>query len=327
MAGKTLNNYARRAAEIESPEVETGTWETSGSAPTEAPAPTFSDPIPFESMDFMEQAQEAMQPEPQQQEPVQQYEPQEQEEPQEQPQENTPQYTKKGPSAAENMRVIREAKEKAERERDELMRMYQMQQMQQQMQQQQQFKQPEPEPEIEFEVPELDLDLDDDGLAENRHLKAMHKQMVAMQKQIKMQKQEAVRIQQKTQESMIETRIKATYPDFDSVVSQENIATFSKMYPEIAQTLHTTPDLYNKAVSAYTLIKQFGIGRERTTSQDAARAINNINKPRPLSSIAPTRGQDSASPLTRANGFANADSSAAARKAAYNEMIEAARGL
>jgi hypothetical protein len=40
-------------------------------------------------------------------------------------------------------------------------------------------------------------------------------------------------------------------------VSQENIARLREDYPELANTLHATTDLYSKAVSAYTLIKQF----------------------------------------------------------------------
>ena len=312
MAGKPLNSYANERTEepvvTAAPEV-IQAWDVGQQDDIISIAPV-------EPMEFNQYEEPVAQPEPE----VEEEDEDEVEEAEALPE---PKQQRKGPSAAENMRAIREAKEKAERERDELMRMIQMQQLQQQAQQQPQVVQPEPEP--EFEMP--DLDLDDDGLAENRHIKAMHKQMLAMQKQIKAQQQEAIRIQQKTQETMIETRIKSTYPDFDRVVSQENIATFSKMYPEIAQTLHATSDLYNKAVSAYTLIKQFGIAKDKSHSQDAVRALNNVNKPRPLNSISPTRGQDKASPLTRANGFANSDSLASERERLYAEMIESAKGM
>jgi hypothetical protein len=317
MAGKTLNSYARSKSEVPMPEIDSGTWETSGESPMEQAVQMFSQPIEFDPQELDQEQQAPQQFMPQEQQQFEAQEPEQQEE----PEQVVVKPLRQQKSAAENLREIREAKERAERERDELMRMYQMQQMQQQMQQQQQVKMPEPEP--IYEMP--DLDLDDDGLAENKHIKLMHKQMQAMQKQIQMQKQEAIRIQQQTQESMIETRIRATYPDFDKVVSNDNLALLGQMYPSMARTINSSPDLFDKAVSAYTLIKQFGISKDMTPNQDAARAINNINKPRPLSSISPSRGQTSNSPLTRVNGFANANTTAERRKSAYEEMIEAAR--
>lgn len=194
-------------------------------------------------------------------------------------------HSKKETSAAENMRALREARERAERERDELIRILQMQQLQQQSQQ----KQPEPEPE--------NLEIQDDALVEGKHVRQMHKKIQELERRV----QENL---SRTAESMTEARIKTSYPDFDKVVSSENIELFKQQYPELAQTLHSTADLYSKAVSAYTLIKQFGIYKDPVFENDRQRALKNANKPRPLASVSP---QQSDSPLSRANAFASGE--------------------
>lgn len=172
-----------------------------------------------------------------------------------------------------NFKILRAAREKAERERDELAqqlaRMYQ-----QPAPQQQQEVNPNP-----------------DDLVEWKHV---DKRIRDLENQIK-------GYQQQSQESIIEARLKAQYPDFDRVVSRDNIEILKAEYPELADTLNSSSNLYSKAVSAYTLIKKLGIQQDDNSDVDRARLQKNMSKPKPLASISPQKGD---SPLSKANAFA-----------------------
>lgn len=182
---------------------------------------------------------------------------------------------------AKNFRTLREQKDKAERERDEAVRLAQ--------EYANKFKAPEPEEDLGFS-------LGDNDLAEGKHLSKLAKE-------VKKLKQELYGYRQKTTEEVTEAKIKAQYPDFDKVVNAENVQSLREMYPEIAATLNSSNDLYGKAVSAYTMIKKFGIIQEENKFQaDIDRAQKNAAKPRALTSVSPQQGD---SPLSRANAFAN----------------------
>lgn len=148
------------------------------------------------------------------------------------------------------------------------------------------------------EVPEEDLNfsVDEDALVEGKHLSKVDKKIKKLEQQIRQYEQQSVA-------SITEARLKAQYPDFDSVVSSENLANLRAAYPEIAQTLNASTDLYSKAVSAYTMIKRLGIiDPEDRFIQEKAIAQKNATKPKPLASISPQQGD---SPLSKANAFAN----------------------
>jgi hypothetical protein len=216
--------------------------------------------------------------------------------------------------ANSRIRELAERNKKIEQERDELMRMVLMQQQQQQVQQP--VKQPEPK----YEEPELeDFDLEDDALVEGKAMRKMHENMKAMSKQLKHYQQQTLESQAKAAESITEAKIKAAYPDFDSVVSTENINAFKAQYPELANTLYANTDLYSKAVSAYTLIKQFGIHKSPVIDNDRIRALKNANKPRPLTSVNPQQGD---TPLSKANAFANGEFTTEDSKRLYREMMQ-----
>lgn len=190
-------------------------------------------------------------------------------------------------SAQESFRDVRAAKEKAERERDVL--------MQQMLQMQMQQQQPKPQQQAAEEEPDMDFDIDADALVEGKHVKKLAAAYKSMQKQMR-------EYQSQTQAVTVEARIRSQYPDFEKVVSQENIAILNEQYPEVAATLRDTPDMFNKAATAYSVIKNFGIHKQTTYAPDRAKALANAQKPRPLTSVSPQQG-DSA--LSKANAFAN----------------------
>lgn len=178
-----------------------------------------------------------------------------------------------------NYRELRKAKESAERERDEMRRKIE------EMQSAAQNVQSKPDPSDD------EVELQPDDIPEWRHVNKYIKKL-----EVKIDNYE----KRQTIDSA-ENRLKSQYPDFDNVVSSENVEALRQQYPELASTLHYSKDVYAKAVAAYTMIKRLGIARDDSYDSDRERALKNSNKPRPLASVSPQQGD---TPLSRANAFA-----------------------
>lgn len=182
----------------------------------------------------------------------------------------------------DSFKALREAREKAERERDVYMKHALELEMKYKQQEQQRKEIP-----IVQEEPEVDLNIDEDSLVDGKHLKAVAAKIKRLESQL--------------EQRSIEDKIRNQYPDFEKVVSAENVARLNQEYPEIAQMLRDTGDIMSKASAAYSVIKKFGIHKDLYQS-DKAKAIANASKPRPLASVNPQQGD---SPLSKANAFAN----------------------
>lgn len=179
-----------------------------------------------------------------------------------------------------NFAALREKAFKAERERDEALRY--VREMEAKKQQQ-------------IEPDDIDVSLGDDEIAEGKHLKSVAQQIKYLKNEIKKYKQESLT-------STVETKIRSQYPDFDNVVSKENLESLRNIHPEIVQTLMTATDPYSQAASAYTIIKKLGIDNQGSYEMDKQRVQVNAQKPKPLSSIATQQGGKGA--LSHANAFA-----------------------
>lgn len=187
---------------------------------------------------------------------------------------------------SENFRAIRQAAQKAARERDEAL---------ERLAQYERQGQSSRAPVQEDQESDLDLNIKDDELAEGKHLQKLKttiKRLEAKQKQI----------EEMSYTNSAESRLRTKYNDFDKVMTLDNIKTFSAAYPELAESINSSQDLYSKAVSAYTLIKRFGIYDDQPYEAEKVRAVANTAKPRPLTSVGAQQGD---SPLSRANAFAN----------------------
>ena len=147
------------------------------------------------------------------------------------------------------------------------------------------------EPEVE---PEFNINADD--LVEGKHLQQYAKKMKQLEAQLHQQ-------QQQNTASIAQAQIRAKFPDFDRVVNEDNIEQLRYAYPELANTLNSSTDLYSTAVSAYTMIKNLGIvPKGDDFMAQKAQAQKNAAKPKPLASVNPQQGD---SPLSKANAFAN----------------------
>ena len=241
-----------------------------------------------------------------------------------QPEQAAPQESADETKGQYNWKLLREEKEAAERERariererDELLRRFreaELQQKIQQLQSQQLQSQQAPslqdtDNEIEFSLPTLEPD----ALAEGKHVSQLHKENRQMRSQLK-------QYQKQTQQQLIELQLKAQYPDFDAVVSKDNVDELKRAHPSIAQALASalSNDPYNAAASTYAIIKQMGIDK---TSQDAALARrmiqDNATKPRSAQAASPQRGPN---PLAQANEYMY-DSSGRATKTYQDQLV------
>jgi len=208
--------------------------------------------------------------------------------------------TQREANKEKNFVELRKKVERIERERDEALR----------AQQQSNLKREIPEEELD------DIGIGDDDLAEGKHLRKQSKEIRKMKREMEQYKQQMY-------EQTTEARLKASFPDFDKVVKAETVKLLGETYPELAQTINTSPDLYNKAASAYTLIKKFGLYKEDKYENDRNQAVNNAAKPRSSASLSPQQGE---SPMSNANAFANG-LTADLKKKLYQEMIDAKKRI
>lgn len=132
-------------------------------------------------------------------------------------------------------------------------------------------------------VDDEDFNLDPDAIAEGKHISKVANKV------------------KKLEQQLTEARLKAKYQDFDKIVSQDNVEALRQSHPEIWATINSTSDLYNKAVSAYTLIKELGISRNDSYDQDKMLIQQNAAKPKPFAAVSSQQGD---SPLSKANAFA-----------------------
>lgn len=189
-------------------------------------------------------------------------------------------------SAAENFKRLREKSERTERERDEAIRLLREINDKQQAQARAQEK---------SDISDEDFTINPDELAEGKHLTKIQKKIKRLEDQVK-------GYQSQSEQLSIESRIKSQYADFDKIVNDDTIKVLREQYPEMADTISSSPNLYNKAVTAYTLIKKMNIVPDTAYDADRALAQKNSAKPRSLTSLSPQQGD---SPLSKANAFAN----------------------
>ncbi len=212
--------------------------------------------------------------EPEVQEQVVEEIPQEQPEVQQIPPSEQPKPVQEPTDAQKSFRELRSQKEQIQRERDEMQRRLK---------------------EFESKAESEEIVVGDDDIVEGKHLTKTVKELRKLKEEVRTYKEQASLLS-------IESRIKNTYSDFDRVVTLDNIEKLKSQYPELGASLEATPDLYSKAVSAYTLIQRLGINESDPYMQDKIKAQANAAKPRPLASVSPQQGGN---PIEKANAFAN----------------------
>lgn len=178
-----------------------------------------------------------------------------------------------------SFRQLREKAERLERERDEYYR------------ESQQYKNKQP---VEKHDEEDTYAINNDDLVEGKHLKAYEKKLKKLEESF-------TQTQKKTQEAMAESRIRAEFPDFDKVVSQDALYILQSQFPELAASINANPDLYSKAKAAHQAITKLNINPNDYSAQEKV-ISKNLSKPQNVNAVTPQQGE---SALSKANAFAN----------------------
>jgi hypothetical protein len=151
------------------------------------------------------------------------------------------------------------------------------------------------------EEADREFSFDPEDLANGGHLNAMAKRMKVLEKKLQQTQQQSEEAKKQAYKADVEQHLRRIYPDFDSVISNENVEKFAQQYGALAKSIANDPDYFNQCSAAYMAIKNTGISTAATYQPQIDRIKQNMAKPRPLTSIAP---QQAESPLARANAFA-----------------------
>ena len=68
--------------------------------------------------------------------------------------------------------------------------------------------------------------------------------------------EEARRVQHQNDSRFMEDRLRAKFPDFADVVTEESVARLRYEDPELAESINQNPDMHNKLVALYKVIKR-----------------------------------------------------------------------
>lgn len=82
----------------------------------------------------------------------------------------------------------------------------------------------------------------------------------------------------------VDERIQLKYPDFQDVVSRENVENLKETEPELAKSLSYITDPYDQAVAAYKLMKKMGIGVDMAKAEKE-KAFKNTQKPLSVNAV------------------------------------------
>lgn len=188
----------------------------------------------------------------------------------------------------QNMRMLRERAEAAEKRLQEL--------------EAERQRQEEPKRDTSS-YPQDDYGIDDDMYLEGRHFKKAFQpitEKLNKAEQAYMQTQKE--LEKMRQERMLadaEQRVQQKYPDFSSVVTQENLKKLELTKPHLYHAVRDTQDVYSKAAAAYELIKNSAI---LDPNPEAEERIQN-NQQRPKSAAGMGGQSASTSPLSRVGDY------------------------
>jgi hypothetical protein len=86
--------------------------------------------------------------------------------------------------------------------------------------------------------------------------------------------------------STVDERLKNRFPDYENVVTQDNIDLLKQQDPELAMSLYAlAQNPYEQAVAAYKMLKRTGIGDMAKIQPQKAKALENSRKPVSVQSV------------------------------------------
>jgi hypothetical protein len=142
----------------------------------------------------------------------------------------------------------------------------------------QQAPKPSPEPDVYSE-----LGISKDDLSTGEHVGKIYKEIKELKKALQQQKSEET-----------EERLRLKYPDFDAVLSTENVEYLLKNEPTLVKSIQNNPDPYVQAEAAYRLAKKFCPGEDVEAKENARKIEENQKKPMAASSVKKSGALDQA---------------------------------
>lgn len=122
----------------------------------------------------------------------------------------------------------------------------------------------------------------------------------------------------KEEQESLPDRLLSKFPDFESVVSVENVEQLKKLEPELAQALAVTKDPYAQAVAAYKYIKKF-VPNAEYSEMEKNQAKKNMSKP------GSPNQYGSQSAVHQANNFVQGKLTAEQKKKYFEEIMASKR--
>lgn len=199
-------------------------------------------------------------------------------------------HNQKRKTPAESFAELKAEKERLARENQDMMRKLLERELYNTQAKQQQRRIDDPEE-------DLDVKIEDDDLVDGKAAKKLDKKRGNEINELRQRVQ-------KYEQQLLEQRLRAQYPDFDQVVTVDNLSMLAYMRPGIAKTIDSDLNLESKAETAYEIIKSLGIYKQTTPQHEAEKKRIQENALKPKLSPAVAAQQQGESPLSKANMFA-----------------------
>lgn len=118
------------------------------------------------------------------------------------------------------------------------------------------------------EEPEEDFGVEDEDLVEGKVVKKLFKEIKNLRTTYEQEKL-----------ATIPDRLRSKFPDFDQVVSVENVEKLKQTEPELYASITSGKDLYAKGVSAYKTLRAMGIVKDDPYMDQKEQVQKNQSRP------------------------------------------------
>jgi hypothetical protein len=103
---------------------------------------------------------------------------------------------------------------------------------------------------------------------------------------MKMARQVAEQTVREREAQTLDERLMTKFPDYQEVVSKENIDLLQQQEPELAKSLYALQqDPYSQGIAAYKMLKKLGLGDTSEMAVNKKKALENSKKPVSVQSV------------------------------------------
>lgn len=178
----------------------------------------------------------------------------------------------------ENLKNLREMKERLQWERDEAVRL---------LEQERAYKQQQKQQAEDAD----DSGIEDEDLTAKKHVKKIVSQSVNKSNRALEEKLNRLETQ------LIERELSDEFPNFKNIVTDANLKKLAERYPHHVRNLSYSPNYKDRAAGAYDLIKQYGIDEEATKERDGdmvkQKIATNLARPKSSATVSPNTNSSS----------------------------------